>query len=213
MHDCFCSHTSCRQQKIFLFLLQSKHIACLFSGNILPALPGYRNTKRFQFICWNSSFYDLRMQFFMRCNIIVAVGFFPERDTGVVCHHGHRKRQSKPISSHISNRFCRIKMWHNDRIHRIFLKIFFQIACHSGICIIHRRFFHQSTYHHSKFIRHAKHGRCFFNNLHITIPDQFWYSFSGKRQIIQHFCTFTMLADCFCDRLCRRIMSAACITG
>ena len=149
----------------------------------------------------------------MRGDIIVHIRLLPEGNTGIVRHHRHCKRQLHPFSLHICDSLRRIKMWHDQHIHRILCKIPVQIFGHAAIHIIHRRLSCQPAYQHSQLVYQPEKLRRLFDNLYIPVTHQPGYAFSSQCQVIHHISLISLPGHGFCNGSPCGIMSAASIAG
>lgn len=145
-------------------------------------------------------------------NVIVAVCFLPERNTGIVCHNRHCKRQLHSLSFHVGNGFRRIKMGHHQHIHRMLLQILIQIFRHSSVKIINRGFFRKFADSHSQLISGTKQSGSLFYNLNIAVSHQFGNAFSCQTEIIKNIGFIASVLHFFRNGPGGGIVAASCIT-
>ena len=145
-------------------------------------------------------------------NVIVAVCFLPERNTGIVCHNRHCKRQLHSLSFHIGNGFRRIKMGHHQHVHRMLPQILIQILRHSSVKIVNRGFFRKLTDSHSQLISGSKQPWSLFYDLNISVSHQSGYAFSGQSEIIENISLVASVLHFLRNGPGGGIVAASCIT-
>ena len=105
-------------------------------------------------------------------NIVVAVGFLPERDAGIIGSDSDCFYRQHVVFLHISNGLCRVKVRHN---HNVMISFFdegckrFRQLC---ICPVNRRFEMAVTDKHSQFINETEKPRQMLYNPNIKSADK-----------------------------------------